>query len=441
MFSNLSSRVSAAAERFPSREDVGRAVSTSAAASAAASVAAHGAKLAAGAAGRVEEYRLDATKREAEAARQEAAVKVPEFREALAALHAANVDAFLGGDKQELYPRPGAAEAEAGAAATARRLAPLALEAVKTAGYGKVYLAYKVAKGGISAMVLTPQFRTLAEHVVPLLNDHSSTIDPVLDNHRRGARETELALRLYYLGCTEAMAKLSRMDYSRAGEKTAPSEGNLEATDAVLASLGDWLGPAQWLYAAYELPAPHDTADWGAWYAAQLAQRHRWTTVACVGAGSSDVPCVPTAPRSTPFPAWQLAARETKLADGEVSRHAVLCIRGSSSQHDWFINAHTTPEGLEIGGVQYMAHGGLLRAARAILDDCGCRAALDRRGCTAQGLACFALQVCSDLLRSSSLETNACRAQASWRGIHADRRGPLTRRRCWSARERSAPRR
>ena len=38
---------------------------------------------------------------------------------------------------------------------------------------------------------------------------------------RRGAKETELALRLYYLGCTKAMAKLSRM-----GLEPAPDETN-----------------------------------------------------------------------------------------------------------------------------------------------------------------------------------------------------------------------
>ena len=88
-----------------------------------------------------------------------AAIKVDEFRQALTALHVANVEAFLGGSDEELYPRPGAAEAATGAAATARRLAPLALEAVKVAGYGKVVLGYKVAKGGVAAMLLTPQAR------------------------------------------------------------------------------------------------------------------------------------------------------------------------------------------------------------------------------------------------------------------------------------------
>ena len=99
------------------------------------------------------------TPRESTVDPEVAAAKVDEFRRALTALHVANVEAFLSGNEQELYPRPGAAEAATGAAATARRLAPLALEAVKVAGYGKVVLGYKVAKGGVAAMLLTPQAR------------------------------------------------------------------------------------------------------------------------------------------------------------------------------------------------------------------------------------------------------------------------------------------
>ena len=352
-------------------------------AAAASAAAAHGAKLAADAASSAARSATDAAsaaleKRAAakrEAAALEAAVKVPEFRQALTALHVANVDAFLGGDEQELYPRPGAAEAATGAAATARRLMPLALEAVKTAGYGNVVLAYKVAKGGLAAMLLSPQFRLFAEHVVPMLKHHMHTAGLVCTYHRRGAMESELALRLYYLGCTEAMAKLSRR-----GEEPPPDARQLDAPDAVLAYLGEWLGPAQWLYAAYDLPPPHDTADWAAWYAARLAKRQGWTTVACVGAAGDTAPCVPTAPEKTPFPAWQLAVKAESLAGGVESRRAVLCIRGSRSENDWRINSQSSPELLEISGAQYRVHGGMLRAARAILEDCGCRAALDRLG-------------------------------------------------------------
>ena len=110
------------------------------------------------------------------------------------------------------------------------------------------------------------------------------------------------------------------------------------ASQDVLSFLGKWLGPSQWLYEAFNLPPPHNTPDWASWYAAQLATRSGWTTVACVGAGSSEAPCVPTAPLETRFPAWQLVAERA-------SRRAVLCVRGSSSPNDWQINGDAQPAG------------------------------------------------------------------------------------------------
>ncbi|KAH8059849.1 hypothetical protein JL720_13657 [Aureococcus anophagefferens] len=79
------------------------------------------------------------------------------FRRALAASHAANVTAFLedlasGRAAGETYPRPGAAVADTGASATAMRLAPLALEALKLSGYSDVVRAYQLAEGGIAPL-------------------------------------------------------------------------------------------------------------------------------------------------------------------------------------------------------------------------------------------------------------------------------------------------
>ena len=64
------------------------------------------------------------------------------FKAALTASIAANVAAFHAGTLGVLYPRPGAAVASTSATATARRLAPLALSALKVAGYGEVVYAY-----------------------------------------------------------------------------------------------------------------------------------------------------------------------------------------------------------------------------------------------------------------------------------------------------------
>ena len=74
------------------------------------------------------------------------------------------------------------------------------------------------------------------------------------------------------------------------------------------------------------------------------------------------------------FPAWCLAAR---------GNEAVLVVRGSTTPSDWAINgdADDAPlfgaaEGVT-GPADFKAHGGILRAARAILNDCGAGEAVD----------------------------------------------------------------
>ncbi|KAH8056740.1 hypothetical protein JL720_14210 [Aureococcus anophagefferens] len=165
----------------------------------------------------------------------------------------------------ETYPRPGAAVADTGASATAMRLAPLALEALKLSGYSDV-----VADAGEATSYKT-----------------------------RGAAEAELALRLYYLrrgdagGCGPARARAARR------------------------------GPA----------ASDDVLD-------------------ALGCGSR---------------AWCLARGD----------EAVLAIRGSQTPGDWAINSDA--DEAPVFGVDsaWVAHGGILRAARAILNDCGAGEAVD----------------------------------------------------------------
>ena len=150
-----------------------------------------------------------------------------------------------------------------------------------------------------------------------------------------------------------------------------------EHQQADLALLLAWLGPAQWLYQAYELSRPHNTPEWASWYAARLASLTTtghgsgWTTLACVGAASTENWKVPAYPESTCIPAWMLAAKAE-------SKQAVLCVRGSSSGQDWAISAAASPDRLTVGGEDFSAHGGMLLAARAILDTCGVRATLDK---------------------------------------------------------------
>ena len=167
------------------------------------------------------------------------------FRRALAASHAANVSSFLedlasGRAAGETYPRPGAAVADTGASATAMRLAPLALEALKLSGYSDVVRAYQLAEGGIAAVLLTPTFRIFAERVLPMLRRHVKDAGEATSYKTRGAAEAELALRLYYLACGDAIGRLRACGAPREATRRGPA-----ASDDVLDALGCGLGAAE----------------------------------------------------------------------------------------------------------------------------------------------------------------------------------------------------
>ena len=154
-----------------------------------------------------------AEEREAKRVAQ-AAIDVQQFSAALTEAHVANVIAFLKSQEGavELYPRPGAAKVATDATATARRLAPLALKAIEQTSYGAVAKLAKAAikYGSLTGLLLSPSFRVFADEVVPRLVQH--TVDAGLQSSsaRRGAVEAELALRLWYLGCSEAMDSMLR---------------------------------------------------------------------------------------------------------------------------------------------------------------------------------------------------------------------------------------
>lgn len=298
--------------------------------------------------------------------------KVCAFRKALTESHVANVQALLQDDDVECFARPGAASARTGAKATAKRLAPLAVEALKLTGYGTVVTAYQA--GSFGALVLTPQTRLVCERVVPVVRRHFFKAGGRTEEEDKslGARvrsslsnstlseASELALRLYYLGCSTAADRLEQRPQLAEGLEDA-------ASHVAQAGNADWMGAAQWLYCSRELQPPHDGPDWAAWYCDRLGRQDGWRLVACVGASrSEDTRCfVPTRP-PTPFPAWCLAARPA-------DKTAVLAIRGSITQSDWLVNSNVATQELDGCNV----HAGMLAAARAILDDCGARQCLD----------------------------------------------------------------
>jgi pimeloyl-ACP methyl ester carboxylesterase len=280
------------------------------------------------------------------------------FRKLLGENHDKNVQQFLAGVHGNNYPRPGGAVADMGAMATAMRLEPLANMALKSSGYGTYASMYRVAAGGLAAAIMSPKMKALSEDIMPMLARH---IKDAGDGNRY---TVELPLRLYYLLCSQSLTRLRSLG------STADELPPL-ASDDVLDKLGYWAGPSQWMYAAHQLDQPQHTSDWAAWYTSRLCETSGgWRLLACVGASQSeDSECV-VPHTGVRYPAWCLAAR-----DGE----AVLALRGSVTYDDWFINKDANEAPLDVGKeAKLMAHGGILRAAQAILKDCGAGDAIDK---------------------------------------------------------------
>eukprot|EP00633_Aureoumbra_lagunensis_P002915 CAMPEP_0197286626 /NCGR_PEP_ID=MMETSP0890-20130614/2158_1 /TAXON_ID=44058 ORGANISM="Aureoumbra lagunensis, Strain CCMP1510" /NCGR_SAMPLE_ID=MMETSP0890 /ASSEMBLY_ACC=CAM_ASM_000533 /LENGTH=762 /DNA_ID=CAMNT_0042755163 /DNA_START=111 /DNA_END=2403 /DNA_ORIENTATION=+ len=353
------------------------------------------------------------------------------FRQVMSEQHIANVEHFLSTDSTKVfYPRPGQAVTATGATATVKRLAPLALSSMKMLGYGTIAEVGLLCVEGctIASLVLSPQTKILCERVMPILRRHffvtnpsestaqdqeisqseeekddSETTPPANSNsntsswwqstrealstrssNKYASEATELALRLYYYGCNTAIERLRL-----AGDDSMKERRNLASDDLLdRAGCGVHIAASSWLYASRSLRPPHDTNEWGSWYASRLAQRHGYIMIACVGAGRTESAlCVPSRP-PIPFPAFCLVAHPHH-------KHAVLAIRGSATRSDWLVNTDSEP--LPIFGDKnktYWVHGGMrtlsifisysilylgmLKAARALLDDCGLRVCLKR---------------------------------------------------------------
>lgn len=269
--------------------------------------------------------------------------------------HVANVDGWVASRSlAHPFTRPDASHAETGAAATAKRLMPVAFEAVKLMPLS--WLTYGSAiKTGVMAVkygffanellgMLSPAFCTFVDRIVPVLQRHVSTSAKF-----RGTpiEAGELALRLYYLGCSRTLEYMRNPPVDATlPSPTARAGHAARAERADLELLGSWIGAADWLYAAYHLPTPMDNAEWSGWYAARLAARQGWRTLACIGAASTEHWVVPTFPARSPFPAWLLAVKEG------AAKEAVLTLRGSMSPTDWSISFDCDEQPVSVDGVE-----------------------------------------------------------------------------------------
>lgn len=274
---------------------------------------------------------------------------------------------------------PDAASADTGPAATLLRLAPVAMDVLKLTGYGSIVsYAYRAFEtGGLAAVLMSPETRVFCERIMPVLRRHfllksespeqeASTLTNKLtaslsSSTKLTSEASELALRLYYFGCATAIDRLSRQSIAVPSDDTSINE-------AMRLAGGEAIGASQWLYVARALRPPHHMPEWAAWYCSRIAAPGGWTIVACVGASraESDQCVVPRLP-PTPFPAWCLAVRSS-------TKTALLSIRGSVTQADWAINSHIEAAPIDGG----LCHHGMLAAARAILDDCGCLKLIER---------------------------------------------------------------
>lgn len=253
------------------------------------------------------------------------------------------------------------------------------MDVLKLTGYGTIVsYAYRAFEtGGLATVLLSPETRVFCERIMPVLRRHfllrsegpkreASTLTNKLtaslnSSTKMTSEASELALRLYYFGCATAIDRLSC-------RSTAEPSDDTSVDEAMRLAGGEAIGASQWLYVARTLRPPHHGPEWAAWYCSRIAAPGGWTVVACVGASraESDQCVVPRLP-PTPFPAWCLAVRISTKA-------ALLSIRGSVTQADWVINSDIEPAPIDGG----LCHHGMLAAARAILDDCGCLKLIDR---------------------------------------------------------------
>ena len=212
----------------------------------------------------------------------------------------------------------------------------------------------KLAKVGVSG-VLGAQFlcnsttAKILEAVVGAMKDF-------------GATNLTTLRTLYYLSCRHQKTyyKTSFSNILSGVEHIDKELCPVELLD----DLGEYLGPAQWLYAAM-LPYPHNNKKYSIWYLTHLIKRQKWTILACY-------PCATSLPESwngtTNCPAFGLFARNL---NGK--KELILAVRGSVEGTDWVINVSDNPkpfdfiarDGEKITGV---VHSGMYDGAMAILD-------------------------------------------------------------------------
>lgn len=253
--------------------------------------------------------------------------------------------------------------------AIAMRITKLACTVATYTGYGSYARALQYAMMGKAALglLLNKDVTEMLLSLMPLLEEFN-------------LKTPNDMMCVYYLGCKTELQRKRQVSADPIGETGILA---LECPDDVLATLGQNVAYAQWLYAA-TLPRPHDSKEWGAWYLSRILQREGWR-LAASHIDSAELP------DGSLCPAFVLVVRDSEreqgidatVADPERStnkqkgsgkKEAILVIRGSRNLTDWRINVTRnvttfayrcgpTGAGLAIGGV----HTGMLVAARAIL--------------------------------------------------------------------------
>lgn len=244
--------------------------------------------------------------------------------------------------------------------AVAMRITKLACHVASYVGYGNYAKAIKYAMMGRAAigLLLNKDVSMMIMTLMPLLEEFN-------------LKTPNDMMCVYYLGCKTELQRKHQPDIdsiSRLGV-LAP-----ECPDDVLSTLGRYVAYAQWLYAA-QLPRPHDSIEWGAWYLSRIIEREGWQLLA----SSVDSAVLPD---GSLCPAFALVVRnraETggcEASDAPNKKEALLVIRGSHNLTDWRINVTrevtafsyrqgARGEAVVTGGV----HTGMLIAARGILGE------------------------------------------------------------------------
>lgn len=238
--------------------------------------------------------------------------------------------------------------------------------------------------GGVYEGPVTPfaymEYLTVACKIYGTVADSNllAFLNPLLESAKHFGVENTTDLKylvyvIYYMCYQELQRRMNPRLESINYKKGEVGIVELECPEQILDSFGEHIGIAHWLYGSMLTP-PHNNHEWRNWYLTKLLRVEKWTVLFAINEAEM-------IPNSVLCPAFALAVRIS--ANGQ--KEAVISVRGTSATKDIAIDIQedgadfeyhsgSAPGNIVVGKV----HSGMLRSAKAILDDYGIRFPLER---------------------------------------------------------------